>query len=362
MRNCKNLLFFIILLFLSYNPAWADLLKCDAPIKDFGEIKETEKLSHVFIVKNITANNISVSRIITSCGCITPLKKNLPLKAGEEVEVPIEFNSMGYGGMKLQKDIYLFVGDELSKPALILTIRGQVVGIPPQERIDVIPQARYISDDINKKYYITIRGPADKNLEISTKAPEWLDVKMGKPQKHQEFQVNQWDLEFSLNRKLEKRIDGNLVITTNLPLFEELSVPIYVEPMPMVIADPPVLFIEKENLGEICTKELEITLLKNSYGESIKHNNSVNIETTKPESSGLKNSQISLDINTLPILVEPSNDCLSVKLTKVSQGFTKVKYKISFENCPSSRLNLRIMVGKTCIQKVPVCFLHARAK
>jgi len=358
----QKTLLFITLSLLSCKAACKSPLYCDTPIKDIGKIQEGEKFSHAFIVKNVTESNIIVSRVLTSCGCITPLKKNLKLKAGEQVEVPIEFNSMGYGGKKLKKDIYLFVGGELNKPSLTLTITGQITGIPPQERIIIIPKTKSIFNDVGKRYHITISGPADKNLEISAEGPEWLDVKIGKPEKHQELHINQWDLECSLNKKLKKYTKGEIVITTSFPLFEKLLIPIYVEPKPMVIATPPVLFIKKGESDEISAKELEIKLLENSTSINTKQNNTRDTKLTRLNEQEVKNSKISVDTDTLPILIEPSNDCLAVKLLTISNDLSKMKYKISLENCPLSQLSLRIMVGKTCLQKVPICFVPEHIK
>jgi len=360
MRDCKNLLFFIILLFLSYNPVWADLLKCDVPIKDFGEIKEGETLFHAFIVKNITDSDIVVSRVLTSCGCITPLKKNLPLKAGEEVEVPIEFNSMGYGAMKLQKDIYLFVGNELNKPSLILTIMGQVEGTPPEGRVDVIPKARYIFNDLGKWHQVTVRGPASKSLQMSVRGPEWLDVKISEPQKHGELHVNQWDLEFALNRRLKNPTKGELMITTNLPLFEKLSIPVYVEPRPMLTACPPILFIKNRDPGKASVKELEITLLEDSLSEDTEPNDLRSREFVEAAKPKTEYSRINVDTDVVPILIEPSSDCIKSQLLTISPDLTKVKYEITIQDCLSSYLSLRIMVGNMSVRKVPICFLAGR--
>ena len=117
-KNNVGLIF--LLCFLSTRLLLAGSLYCDAPIKDFGEINEGGKISHVFTVRNVTQKSITVRRVMASCGCITSLNKQFELKAGEQVKVPIEFNSMGYGGKTIQKPILLLVGDE-KKPALTLT-------------------------------------------------------------------------------------------------------------------------------------------------------------------------------------------------------------------------------------------------
>jgi len=355
MLKKNNLGWIFLLSFLSAKLLLASPLYCDSPIKDFGEINEGEKLSHAFTLRNITQKGITVRRVLISCGCITSLNKQFKLEAGEQVKVPIEFNSRGYGGKNIEKDILLLIGDKEKKPALTLTIKAKIKGIPPQERIHITPSEKYIFNDVGKWHQITIRGPANKNIEISVKGPGWLNVKMSKPKEHQALQINQWSLEFSLNRKFNNRIKDEIVITTNLPLFEKLFVPIYVEPKPEISVSPPVFFIRNADPCETYVKELEITLWNDAFNEDTKENDPNKLQSTKRDKSLLKNPRlIPSDKSILPIFIEPSNDCLAVKLLTISHDSSKIKYEISVRDCPSTQLHLRIMAKDMCIRKVPV--------
>ncbi len=353
MLKKNNVGWIFLLCSLSTRLLIAGSLYCDSPIKDFGEINEGDKVSHVFTVRNVTQKSITVSRVMASCGCITSLNKQFELKAGEQVKVPIEFNSMGYSGKTIQKQIVLLVGDEQKKPVLTLTIKGNIKGIPPQERINVIPSEKYIFNDVGKVNHITIRGPANKNIEISVKGPEWLDVKMSKPQEHQTLPINQWNLEFSLNRKFIKRVKEVLVITTNLPLFEKVAVPIYVEPKPTINVSPPVLFINNKGPGKTYTKELNITLLGNLLKKDIKQEKPNDLKFKAVSKTQPVNSELtSTKVRELPIHIQPSNNCITVQPVTTSPD--KIKYTISIHDCDSTVLNLQIMIKDVCIRKVPV--------
>ena len=89
---------------------------------------------------------------------------------------------MGYGGRTFQKEIFLFADDERRKPSLKLTMKGHVRGIPPQERVDITPSKKHISNERDKKHQIVIRGPSDESVQVKVEGPEWLTIRFSKPE------------------------------------------------------------------------------------------------------------------------------------------------------------------------------------
>jgi len=81
----------------------AEALFSEEPVKDFGVATEGDKVSQTFIVKNPSNKALTVDRIITTCGCITPRKKGFTLKPDESIDIPVEFNTAGYGGQNSRK-------------------------------------------------------------------------------------------------------------------------------------------------------------------------------------------------------------------------------------------------------------------
>ena len=65
---------------------------------DFGKMKEGDKVSHAWIVKNVGQNPLFISNIQVSCGCTAPTFPKEPILPGQEGEVILEFNSAGKPG------------------------------------------------------------------------------------------------------------------------------------------------------------------------------------------------------------------------------------------------------------------------
>lgn len=84
------MLFFFYNSFLSADPE----LFIEEQEYDFGVILKGDKLSHIFILKNIGDSDLNISKIFPTCGCLIPDK--LPvgiLKTGEARELKITLNS-----------------------------------------------------------------------------------------------------------------------------------------------------------------------------------------------------------------------------------------------------------------------------
>lgn len=91
---------------------------------NFGEIKEGEKVSHVFKFKNTGENDLVLQNVKPSCGCTTPDWSKDPVAPGEEGFVKVEFDSKAKNGM--QKKSVTVVANTTPK-AKILTFSGEVV-------------------------------------------------------------------------------------------------------------------------------------------------------------------------------------------------------------------------------------------
>jgi len=92
---------------------------------DFGTIKEGEKVTHSFILKNEGKNDLLIRRIRTTCGCtvVTPEKKII--KGGESVELETVFNSRGRRG-RHSKTITVITNSPKST-SMVLRLIGKVV-------------------------------------------------------------------------------------------------------------------------------------------------------------------------------------------------------------------------------------------
>ena len=92
---------------------------------DFGNVKEGNKVSYVFSIKNGGKRDLILHDVKTSCGCtvVTPEKKVIP--AGQRIPLKVEFNSRGKRGR--QNKAITIISNDPHNPTSILRITSNVV-------------------------------------------------------------------------------------------------------------------------------------------------------------------------------------------------------------------------------------------
>lgn len=66
---------------------------------NFGDIKDGDKVSHIFKITNTGENPLVIKSAIGSCGCTVPKYSNEPIAPGESGEINVEFDSSNKPGM-----------------------------------------------------------------------------------------------------------------------------------------------------------------------------------------------------------------------------------------------------------------------
>lgn len=77
----------------------------------FGNIKEGDKVEHVYKFKNVGKSDLLIIDAKPTCGCTVPEFTKTPVKPGETGQIKIVFNSAGKKG-KQQKYINLVTNTE----------------------------------------------------------------------------------------------------------------------------------------------------------------------------------------------------------------------------------------------------------
>lgn len=65
---------------------------------DFGDIKQGDKVEHVFTFKNTGTEPLILSNVLTTCGCTAPDWPRDPIAPGKEATISVRFNSAGKMG------------------------------------------------------------------------------------------------------------------------------------------------------------------------------------------------------------------------------------------------------------------------
>jgi hypothetical protein len=90
---------------------------------DFGIIKQGEKASHDYKIKNIGNSDLLITSAKGSCGCTVPEWPREPIKPGNEANIKVTFDSKGKTG-KQNKRVTLMTN--AIPNVKILTIKGEV--------------------------------------------------------------------------------------------------------------------------------------------------------------------------------------------------------------------------------------------
>lgn len=103
---------------------------------DFGNIKQGDKVEHIFKFTNTGKNDLFVMEVRPSCGCTAPEWTKTAVKTGESGEIKIIFDSKGKSGPQ-SKSIALLTNTEnghevLAFKANILT-DGATTAMPAAE-------------------------------------------------------------------------------------------------------------------------------------------------------------------------------------------------------------------------------------
>ena len=94
------------------------------PEFNFGEIKQGEKVSHNYKIKNIGNSDLLISSAKGSCGCTVPEWPKDPIKPGKEAKIKVTFDSKGKKG-KQAKRVTLMTN--AIPNVKILTIKGNII-------------------------------------------------------------------------------------------------------------------------------------------------------------------------------------------------------------------------------------------
>ncbi|TDJ54855.1 MAG: DUF1573 domain-containing protein [Ignavibacteria bacterium] len=92
---------------------------------DFGDIKQGDKVTHVFVITNSGGDLLKITNVKASCGCTAALPEKDELAPGESTNLNVTFNSAGRFGK--QKKLIRIESNDPDNPQVIVTIKGNVV-------------------------------------------------------------------------------------------------------------------------------------------------------------------------------------------------------------------------------------------
>ena len=91
---------------------------------DFGQVKEGQKIVHVYEVLNTGKADLVLFSVSPSCGCTTPKYDKKPIRPGKKGHIEVSFDSKGRPGVQ-RKTITVVANTEPSNTVLFLN--GEVL-------------------------------------------------------------------------------------------------------------------------------------------------------------------------------------------------------------------------------------------
>jgi len=120
----KLFLIFFVLSSLSFAQLMDPKLVVQQTEYDFGDIKQGEKVTHIFILTNSGGDLLKIADVQASCGCTAALTDKNELGPGESTNLKVTFNSAGRFGK--QKKLVRIESNDPKDPTIILTVFADV--------------------------------------------------------------------------------------------------------------------------------------------------------------------------------------------------------------------------------------------
>ena len=210
-------------------------LHFDAPVFDFGQVEQGEKVTHAFRFTNQGNQALQVQSVKTSCGCTAAVSASSTIPPGEAGTIQATFDTKRFAGQKA-KSIRVHTNDPLS-PVTTLTIQGEItteVQVQPAQvymgRLQRgVPTSRTVTIlyDQNKPFEITHITHANPAISVQTEDAR-IDGKQGKT------------LQVSVSKTAALgRLDDTITITTTSPQKPTITIPIFGSIEGDVIVLPP---------------------------------------------------------------------------------------------------------------------------
>ncbi len=127
---------------------------------DFGVVKQGEKVTHVFEVKNLGETELVIEKVRPSCGCTAALLSSPEITPGSSSQIKVSFDSSGFKG-RVSKYIYVESNDP-DEPLKNLTITA-IVEVPSQPIIELLATIEQREKDTT---IIKLENRGEKKIQI----------------------------------------------------------------------------------------------------------------------------------------------------------------------------------------------------
>jgi len=141
----------------------APKLVCDEPVYEFGEVDNTKKVEHDFIIRNEGNTTLNISNVKAACGCTVANVSTKLVPPGESSTISAVLNLSGKDGV-MNKRITVHSNDPNSKQT-ILSLKGKATSL-----VSYTPRSMMTPSLVHGELatnIITVTSLEDSPLEVS---------------------------------------------------------------------------------------------------------------------------------------------------------------------------------------------------
>jgi hypothetical protein len=140
-------------------------IEASAPSYDFGTVLEGTPVKHNFTIRNTGQSDLIIGQVQTSCGCTVAKSDKQRLRAGEQTELPVTFDTRHEKGRASRRiDVYT---NDPTTPNLALEIHGVIrresEAVPDQVVFQGVKKGSEPTQDVAIKY----NGTAPRGFKIT---------------------------------------------------------------------------------------------------------------------------------------------------------------------------------------------------
>ena len=117
-------------------------LVCDERVLDFGTVRNVDKITHTFVLKNVGDVDLVIQRVRPTCGCTTTKLPRDTIPPGESVDLDMTLSLVGRQGHQ-RKSIYISSNDPTS-PEYQLEVTGSI-----QREIEMYPAQLFFNQSMH---------------------------------------------------------------------------------------------------------------------------------------------------------------------------------------------------------------------
>ena len=201
------------------------------PIYDFGKVKSGELVKYTYVFTNVGGATLQVSNVQVTCGCTTAGDWTRRVDPGQTGSIPIQFNTVGYGGA-VGKSITVTCNDT-NQPAVVLQIKGNV-----WKPVDVMPQMAVLNVTAESpSATTTVRIVSNEEAPLTLSAPEGnnaafaAELKTNVPGK-------QFELVVRTVPPVAANVQGQITLKTSSTNVPVINVTAWANVQPVVVAMP----------------------------------------------------------------------------------------------------------------------------